>query len=352
MEGEPPVSTGSTRIHAAARVEDWWQAWRVRHGTRRGLIPQVIPFRGLGTTSKIRVLARVVLARPPERGATSPRKIRGWRSFTSAPVPYATVSVELNSHTVELTADRGGVIDAEVPLSLHPGWHNAWLRVDGGLAARTRVFIVDDSQRIGVVCDVDDTIMVTALPRPFLAAWNSFVRDEHARRPVPGMAVLLERIVRQYPGCPVVYLSTGAWNVQPTLSRFLKRHLYPMGVLLLTDWGPTPERFFRSGTQHKRESLERLASDFPEVRWILIGDDGQHDEELYQDFAKSHPDQVRAIAIRELLAPEALLAGGRSHRHKTDNPELIPWVSAPNGAGLAAELAHLGVLEWPSHSPE
>lgn len=340
------------RIHRAARIEDWFQRRRVRSGLNRGLVPQVIPFRGYGSTSWIRVLARVVLAAKPDPDASSPRKIRGWRSFTSAPMPFAEVTLHAEGQTLTLQADRGGVIDHTLEVSLSPGWHDVWMRVSDGLPVRGRVFIIADTQEIGVICDVDDTIMVTALPRPFLAAWNSFVRDEHARRPVPGMAVLLERTVRQYPGCPVIYLSTGAWNVQPTISRFLKRHLYPMGSLLLTDWGPTTDRIFRSGQDHKKENLERLATDFPHVRWILIGDDGQHDEELYAQFAMNHPGQVRAIAIRELLAPEALLAGGRSHTNRTLDPEVTPWVSASNGAGLAVELARLGVLEWPAHSPE
>lgn len=352
MTGDTGDSVDSPPRHRAAVVEDWWQNWRAARGLKRGLVPQVIPFRGLGTTSSVRVLARVVLNKKPRSGERTPRKIRGWRSFTSAPVPHATVTIHADGQQLTVTADRGGVIDATLPLTLEPGWHDVWLAVGDSLASRGRVFIVSDEQDIGVVCDVDDTIMVTALPRPLLAAWNSFVRDENARRPVPGMAVLLERIVRQYPGAPVVYLSTGAWNVQPTLTRFLKRHLYPMGALLLTDWGPTTDRFFRSGRQHKTESLERLAEDFPQVKWILIGDDGQHDEVLYQDFAHSHPAQVRAVAIRELLAPEALLAGGRSHRNRTEDPDEIPWVSASTGAGLAAELARVGVLEWPAHSPE
>lgn len=347
----PAVRDGGP-IHRAARIEDWFQQRRVRAGLNRGLVPQVIPFRGYGSTSWIRVLARVVLAAKPEPDAKGPKKIRGWRSFTSAPVPFAEVTLTADGHTLTLQADRGGVIDHTIDISLSPGWHDVWMRVGDGLPVRGRVFIIADDQNIGVICDVDDTIMVTALPRPFLAAWNSFVRDEHARRPVPGMAVLLERTVRQYPGCPVIYLSTGAWNVQPTISRFLKRHLYPMGSLLLTDWGPTTDRIFRSGQDHKKENLERLATDFPHVRWILIGDDGQHDEELYSHFAMNHPDQVRAIAIRELLAPEALLAGGRSHTNRTLDPEVTPWVSASNGAGLAVELARLGVLEWPAHSPE
>jgi phosphatidate phosphatase APP1 len=43
------------------------------------------------------------------------------------------------------------------------------------------------------------------------------------------------------------YLSTGAWNVAPAVRRFLGRHGYPQGPMLLTDWGPTNTGWFRSG---------------------------------------------------------------------------------------------------------
>ncbi len=277
--------------------------------------------------------------------------MRGWRSFVSAPVPGATVTISAGDQRFTVRADRGGVIDEMVSVILPPGWNDLFLQIDNEEPVTTSVFVASHNQEIGVVCDIDDTVMVTALPRPFLAAWNSFVRDEHARRPVPGMAVLMERIIRAYPGSPIIYLSTGAWNVYPTLKRFLTRHLYPAGSLLLTDWGPTHDRWFRSGQAHKRDNLRRLATEFPHVRWILIGDDGQHDEDIYAEFAREHPTNVRAIAIRELLTPEAMFAGGRSHHDRTEDPEQIPWVSAPNGAGLAAELAKVLVLTPPDHSP-
>src|SRR3546814_2163983 len=62
------------------------------------------------------------------------------------------------------------------------------MSVENSEPSETRVFIVASDVRFRVVSDVDDTVMVTALPRPLLAAWNSFVVDEHARQPVPGMA--------------------------------------------------------------------------------------------------------------------------------------------------------------------
>jgi phosphatidate phosphatase APP1 len=342
----------SISSHRAARIEDAWQAWRVRGRLRRGHTPLVVPFGGYGSPAGVRLLARVLLTPAKKNSSRTTRSIRGWRSFISAPVPGATVTIVSGNQRFQVSADRGGVIDEMVNVHLPTGWNELLLQTNDDDPVTSSVFVASDDHNIGVVCDIDDTIMVTALPRPFLAAWNSFVRDEHARRPVPGMAVLMERIVRQYPGSPIIYLSTGAWNVYPTLTRFLTRHLYPHGSLLLTDWGPTHDRWFRSGRAHKRGNLRRLAAEFPHIKWILIGDDGQHDEDIYAQFAAEFPDHVRAIAIRELLTPEAILAGGRSHHDRTADPEQIPWVSAPNGAGLARELARVGVLETPAHSPE
>src|SRR5690606_1842572 len=168
---------------------------------------------------------------------------------------------------------------------------------------------------------------------------------EHARTPVPGMAVLLDRLSLQHDGAPVIYLSTGAWNVAPTLERFLTRHLYPPGPLLLTDWGPTHDRWFRSGRDHKVSSLQRLAHDFPTLRWVLLGDDGQHDEEIYAQFAATHPGRVAAIGIRQLTGGEAVLAGGRKKTGEHAAPSPVAWAFAPDGAGLAEQFTDLGLLQ-------
>ena len=61
--------------------------------------------------------------------------------------------------------------------------------------------MVDPQTRFGVVSDIDDTVMVTALPRPLLAAWHTFVVNEHARATTPGMPVLYERLVTRKPMC-------------------------------------------------------------------------------------------------------------------------------------------------------
>jgi phosphatidate phosphatase APP1 len=329
------------RVHRAAKLEDLYHRWRERRGRRRGLVTTIIPYAGYGSTHWVRVLCRVVLARAEGAAKQRAEKVRGWRSFFSIPVDDAAVTVTIAGTDHLVTPDRGGVVDVRIDAHLDPGWQEITLRADGIEPIATPVFIVDPHERFGIVSDVDDTVMVTALPRPFLAAWNTFVLDEHARRPVAGMAVLYERLAREHPGAPVIYLSTGAWNVAPTLTRFLERNLYPRGVMLLTDWGPTHDRWFRSGREHKRGNLERLAVEFPRMRWLLIGDDGQHDESIYGAFAEEHPENVAAVAIRQLSPGEAVLAGGRS---TVDAHAAVPWFAAPDGAGLARVLAGAGLL--------
>ncbi|HEY5230746.1 MAG TPA: phosphatase domain-containing protein, partial [Galbitalea sp.] len=305
----PPV------LHRAARLEDAFHAFRARRARKRGLLPTVIPYSGYGGAGWVRVLGRVLLVRPVRaRSDARPhaRSVRGWRSFTSVPAGDVAVIITAAGKDYPVQADRGGVVDTRLKLDLPPGWNTITLRTEDSAPVSAPVFVVSPAARIGILSDIDDTVMVTALPRPLLAAWNTFVLDEHARRPVAGMSVLYERLVREHAGAPVVYLSTGAWNVAPTLTRFLSRNLYPAGALLLTDWGPTHDRLFRSGRAHKRENLARLATDFPKLQWVLIGDDGQHDEELYGEFARAHPKRVAAVCIRQLSPSEAVLAGGRS----------------------------------------
>ncbi|MGC5169999.1 App1 family protein [Micromonospora sp. DT81.3] len=333
----------SPKIHWFARLEHRYHAWRERRARRRGMTATIAPFPGYGGPGWVRVVGRALIVRPPKKTETGEyASVRGWRSFIGIPVAFAQVSISVGGQRFEIVADRGGVLDTRIEAHLEPGWQTLTLSVEGGEPVEARVFVVGPDVTFGVISDVDDTVMVTALPRPFIAAWNSFVVDEHARLPVPGMAVLLERLVRTHDGAPMVYLSTGAWNIAPTLTRFLSRHLFPPGSILLTDWGPTHDRWFRSGMEHKLSNLRRLAQEFPRVRWLLIGDDGQKDEQIYTQFAKEFPDSVVGVAIRRLSPTEAVLAGGRNvadDHLETD----VTWVTASDGAGLLERLEEVGL---------
>jgi phosphatidate phosphatase APP1 len=193
------------------------------------------------------------------------------------------------------------------------------------------------------VSDIDDTILVTWLPRPLHAAWNTFFRREHSRRPVPGMSELLRHLAGE--DGLMIYLSTGAWNFAGHLERFMAEHGFPPGPLLLTDWGPTDAGWFRSGAAHKRAALEELRRDHPNTRWILVGDDGQRDPQIYAAFAAAHPEAVAAVAIRQLTPTQRVLASGAGAGPREPaapvDPSLVAprWVTGADGYELASALA-------------
>lgn len=330
----------------AARWEERWNRLHNRLLWRSGWRWRVIPYTGYGTQEQLRVLARVVLT-PPRQPVLDAAEAfmyrRGWRNFlSSAPAVYAPIEVRVGGETLALTTDRGGYLDIRIKNpGLPPGWQSVVLSAGESPSVAAPIQIVDSSVTFGIVSDIDDTIISTSLPRPLIAAWNTFLLTEQARQPVVGMARMYQQLQQAHPGAPLIYVSTGAWNTHQFLTRFMNRYGFPKGVLLLTDWGPTNTGWFRSGVDHKRSALRELARDFPQIKWVLIGDDGQHDPELYAEFAELQPDKVAARGIRELSITEAVLAHGLVDPHQFSHewrPDTAPEVRGADGDELGAKL--------------
>ena len=277
---------------------------------------------------------------------------RGWRLFVDAPVPYLPVTIRFGAASVRTRADHDGYVDVVVRgHGLGAGWHEAHIEATGAGTVSTRILVVAPGPRLGIVSDIDDTAMVSHVPRMFVAAWNQLVKYTSSREPVPGMAVLLTRVKRAHPGTPVIYLSTGAWNVVPTHRSFFDRHGFPAGPMLMTDWGPTNTGLFRSGIEHKRTELRRLMIDLPDVTWLLVGDDGQHDPLIYGEAAREHSDRVAAVAVRRLTPTEQVLAGTQLAHPMGLGPEArtlaeadVPVVVGADGYELA-RLLPPGILD-------
>jgi phosphatidate phosphatase APP1 len=348
------TTSAPVRLHRSARAEDRVHAVVERLLRRRGWRPRILPYAGYGTNGWVRVFGRVLLT-PPGTGRRDLEGGRGWRRFLCSPSAGVVVTVTVGGQCHEVVSERGGYVDAVLPADLPHGWTDAVLSADGSPDANAPLRIVGPDARLGLVSDIDDTVMVTALPRPLLAFWNTFVRREAVRRPVPGMADLYRELVTYDPDTFVVYLSTGPWNVAPAIQHFLSRLGFPRGPLLMTDWGPTADGWFRSGQQHKRTQLRRLLEELPQLTWLLVGDDGQHDPDLYDEAAAGAPGRVRAVIIRQLTATEQVLTHGTTEppTERAGGPErpapCVEQIRAGDGYELlAAVRAHDGLRSPPA----
>ncbi|AWB83122.1 App1 family protein [Corynebacterium liangguodongii] len=306
---------------------------QVRRKARAGWEPRATGFTGYGSPERARVMGRVLMKDP---ASAETGNERGWRQFITAQVAHTPVTVELGSQRIGTRTNDEGYFEVIITgHGLEPGWHTARITLAiGGHQELAPVVIIPDTVTRGIVSDVDDTIMVTMLPRAALAAWNSWVKKTNTRKPVAGMAGFLRSL--RGPEDPVFYLSTGAWNTYDTLTAFIRDHGYPRGPLLLTDWGPTPTGLFRSGPEHKRVRLRNLLIDFPHITWTLVGDDGQHDPMIYSDLVAEHPDRIELVAIRELSSREHVLAHGSTTAiEQPGNYHGVPALFGADGDDLA-----------------
>ena len=332
----------SNRPFIAARLELFLDKRLEQAFRTLGWRERVIPYTAYGDERFVRVLGRMVLSPPFAetqlgRAAEEFLRRRGWRNFITAPCVHARYTIRLGEAEVTGTTDRGGYIDHRLRgHGFGPGWQTGSIAPEEADGQAFQAQVVGADVTFGLVSDIDDTILSTMLPRPFIAAWNSFFRTEAARQAIPGMAVFYADVLARHRGAAVMYLSTGAWNTHAFLKRFMRRHRYPEGAMLMTDWGPTNTGWFRSGQEHKRTALLQLGVDFPGIRWLLVGDDGQHDLAIYSEFAAANPDKVVAIAIRQLTPAEQILAHGTTEPLTSAEPlpRDIPIFKAGDGRGL------------------
>ena len=135
--------------HTAARIEDWLHEQREARALRSGRLPVIVAYPGYGGDGWVRVLARVLLVAPGDEHRAQYENVRGWRSFTSLTLNDVDVTIAAGDERHVVTADRGGVVDAIVPIRLEPGWHDLTVSVVGSVAVSAPVFVVD--RRVGNV---------------------------------------------------------------------------------------------------------------------------------------------------------------------------------------------------------
>ena len=317
----PPLPALARRADAAIRE------LASRAARRAGWTPAVLAHPGYGSGDRVRVLGRVLLAPRSARPADR-RPVPGWQRFLTLESAGTEVAVEVGGLRTVVRSDDDGLIDVTLSLDVPDAGALPVVLRAGDREATASVHLASPDAARGVVCDIDDTVLVTGIATPLRAAWRTFVLPMTRREPVPGMARLLRELTSGAPHVPVVYLSNGPWNLAGPLARFLEGHGFPPGALLLTDWGPTPTRWFRDGQAHKRAALQRLAADLPGVRWTLVGDTGEHDPALYEEFTRARPDRVRAVLLRDTTGGPA----------RVGHLGAVPVVHGPDGDAIAGAL--------------
>lgn len=159
------------------------------------------------------------------------------------------------------------------------------------------------SRGLSVVSDIDDTIKLSnVLDKEELLA-NTFLRDFQA---IPGMAELYTQW--EASGAAFHYVTGSPWQLYPTLSDFLATNGFPRGSFTMRNFRLKDSSFLdflSSAEEFKVATLTALLQRYPKRHFILVGDSGEKDPEVYGAVARRFPEQVTAIYIRNVTAETA-----------------------------------------------
>lgn len=152
---------------------------------------------------------------------------------------------------------------------------------------------------VSVVSDIDDTIKATDVSSRHSMLTNTFLRPFTA---VEGMADLYRQW--QNVGAAFHYVSSSPWQLFHPLVELCQLSRFPEGSMHLRYFRIRDEMFRRwrpSRRRGKAAIIAGLIKRFPQRRFVLVGDSGERDPEIYRFLAKKFPGQVRAILIRQLV---------------------------------------------------
>ena len=318
---------------------------------------QVRPFSGYGTGGHVRVGGRVVVGpakapgprRPP---ASTWQAIRANLShFITFEVPHAQVRVDVGGRSCVVAADREGYVEAELTgVALDPGRHAVTFTpvAPAGEPAQGSVHVPDPTASVAVVSDIDDTIIDSGIAHGLVATvTTALLRDAATRVPLQGAPELYRALARDPlggPPRPFFYLSTSPWNLAAFLGGFIEQHGFPSGPLFLTDWGPGRGGLLRIATRtHKLTTLRRLAQHLSDVRFVLFGDSGQEDVEIYTAFALECTDRVAAVYVRRAGTPPAAKQRSIDRCAVALDRAGVPFVLAEDSAAMLRHAHEYGL---------
>ncbi|WP_298536877.1 App1 family protein [uncultured Algibacter sp.] len=250
-----------------------------------------------------------------------------WKRFATDEIRNTKLKVKLGKDKVFYTStnmDGYFIIDEPVDdISAYvdkEGWVKLEFSYDDKYITRAiqmdnrfpaEMLVPSSSASFGVISDIDDTILHTGLVS--VLKWrviiNTLLTSVGKRIPLEGAPEFYQLLHKGKKGNeanPIFYVSHSPWNLYRYLEYFLNKNKFPKGPVILRSF---PKLFYKRNKEskpRKHKEILNLLSTYPQLKFILIGDIGQHDPKIYFEIAQQYPGRIAAIYLRSVFHKEKL----------------------------------------------
>ncbi len=325
----------------------------------------VYPYRGFGRNDEIWLHGRVLVDKGLERATSEDSLWKNLRMsvkrFASDEIPGVRVRTQFADADEIVVTDGEGYYTSklEPTHAAEPG--RLWQPVNISLLdplnpAKDRVEAVGEVQipaadcDIGIISDVDDTVIRTEATSALTMLRLTLLHNAYSRTPFSGVSAFYRALQVGASGHemrPFFYVSSSPWNLYDLLVDVFELQQLPAGTFFLRDLGFDETKFIKSKHDvHKLAEIERVMAVYPDMQFVLIGDSGQRDPEIYQQVVSHFPDRVRVIYIRD-VKPE--ISGARDDTVREIAADVsragVPMILVTDTVEAARHASNIGLMD-------
>jgi phosphatidate phosphatase APP1 len=304
----------------AGNLDDYFDGLKQRLARTIGDDPiTIVAYDGYGTAERLSLRGRVLehsgVGGARDNDTVWNNLLNMYRRFESDEIAGARVLARFGAIEQEVVTDGEGFFQLELqpaqPLPTDRLRHEITLellepqRPDHAPVQSTGcVFVPPPTAQFGVISDIDDTVVQTDATHLLRMARSVFLSNARTRLPFKGVAALYRALNQgTIPASanPLFYVSSSPWNLYDLLTEFLTLNGIPRGPIFLRDWGISEQELLPTQHRgHKLDAIRQVIERYPALPFILIGDSGQEDPEIYREVVKLYPGRIHAVYIRNV----------------------------------------------------
>lgn len=307
---------------------------------------QIIAFQSYGTDSHFYLRGRALQDESIdlEQGGFFRLLINSWKRIETDEARHVGINIKLPDGTILKTeSDAKGYFKVKSDLqdlrimANTEGWLSCEVaysdvNVKRNIQENNRfpaeILIPSTKAEFGVASDIDDTILHTGVVSTlkWRLLYNTLFKSAKMRLPLKGAAEFYHLLHRGKSGenaNPIFYVSHSPWNLYLYLELFLKQNDFPKGPILLRSFSNMLKKKTPNEKPQKQKEILNLLKTYPDLPFILIGDSGEHDVDIYLEIAELFPDRIKAIYLRSVKHEKRIIrVKGLLENYKT-TPALL-----------------------------
>ncbi|TVZ52844.1 App1 family protein [Dokdonia sp. Hel_I_53] len=232
------------------------------------------------------------------------------KMFTIKPQHNVRVTLKFRALSVTTQTLNDGYFEFKVPYSdvVESGWHTCEVICEHKKfnIVTTGEFLKPFTSCYGIISDIDDTFLVShssnIFKKLYVMLWQNLDKRE-VFDDVPKHYQALSRAGQLEAGSfnSFFYVSSSEWNLYSFIVAISKKYELPKAVILLKKIKTGLADFFNTGGgnhNHKFDKIKKIITFYPDIEYILLGDDSQKDPYIYERICKEFPENINAIYIR------------------------------------------------------